>query len=57
MKKVKAPVFYLGFSEEAALEIHRLLKEEIKKDDVSDEVLKSWIRLDYTMKKRGVKPE
>ncbi len=49
-------VFYLSFDEESARLIHRLLRDESRKKDAPDSVLRSWFRLDAAMKRRGIAP-
>ncbi len=53
-KKVETKVVNLSLNEEGARIVHRLLKAEAQKPEVEDEVLRTWFRLDGTMKRRGL---
>lgn len=44
----------LGLNEKEAQALHRVLKAEFQKGGAQDEILRTWFRLDNTMKRRGI---
>lgn len=54
MTKVQPHKIHIGLNEEGARLLHRLLREESKKETVDDEALRTWFRLDAAMKRASI---